>query len=127
MVKKVRKCLIGCMGTMIACRLWTKWSQLVPQKWRNRNNQRSTIQNKNSIKFDSHKKERDQLIHYIKQNYYAVVVDSLMSQKEKFRKHCRYDLLLHKYTNYGNRKYSFIYEQILQVKETNKSHTIFIH
>nr|YP_010857803.1 hypothetical protein RF1 [Synechanthus fibrosus]WGM70692.1 hypothetical protein RF1 [Synechanthus fibrosus] len=91
----------------------TKWSRLVPQKWRNRTNQRSTIQNKNSIKFDSHKKEKDQLIHYMKQNYYVMAVDSLTSQKEKFKKHYRYYLLSHKYMNYGNRK---VYESTLQVK-----------
>nr|AKF01505.1 hypothetical chloroplast RF19 [Dypsis decaryi] len=94
----------------------TKWSRLVPQKWRNRINQRSMIQNKNSMKFDSHKKEKDQLIHYIKQNYYAMAVDSLTSQKEKLKKHYRYSLLSHKYMNYGNRKDSYIYESTLQVK-----------
>nr|AKF01741.1 hypothetical chloroplast RF19 [Hydriastele microspadix] len=94
----------------------TKWSRLVPQKWRNRINQRSMIQNKNSIKFDSHKKEKDQLIHYMKQNYYAMAVDSLTSQKAKFKKHYRYSLLSHKYMNYGNRKDSYIYESTLQVK-----------
>nr|YP_009248150.1 hypothetical chloroplast RF19 [Metroxylon warburgii]AMW66116.1 hypothetical chloroplast RF19 [Metroxylon warburgii] len=95
----------------------TKWSRLVPQKWRNRINQRSTIQNKKSMKFDSHKKEKDQLIHYMKQNYYAMAVDSLTSQqKEKWKKHYRYDLLSHKYMNYGNRKDSYIYESTLQVK-----------
>nr|YP_010862000.1 hypothetical protein RF1 [Phoenicophorium borsigianum]WGM78219.1 hypothetical protein RF1 [Phoenicophorium borsigianum] len=94
----------------------TKWSRLVPQKWRNRINQRSMIQNKNSIKFDSHKKEKDQLIHYMKQNYYAMAVDSLTSQKEKSKKHYRYSLLSHKYMNYGNRKDSYIYESTLQVK-----------
>nr|YP_010856011.1 hypothetical protein RF1 [Masoala madagascariensis]WGM67368.1 hypothetical protein RF1 [Masoala madagascariensis] len=94
----------------------TKWSRLVPQKWRNRINQRSMIQNKNSIKFDSHKKEKDQLIHYMKQNYYAMAVDSLTSQKAKLKKHYRYSLLSHKYMNYGNRKDSYIYESTLQVK-----------
>nr|YP_010853950.1 hypothetical protein RF1 [Borassus madagascariensis]WGM63933.1 hypothetical protein RF1 [Borassus madagascariensis] len=94
----------------------TKWSRLVPQKWRNRINQRSTIQNKNSMKFDSNKKEKDQLIHYMKQNYYALAVDSLTSQKEKLKKHYRYYLLSHKYMNYGNRKDSYIYESTLQVK-----------
>nr|WGM72741.1 hypothetical protein RF1 [Areca triandra] len=94
----------------------TKWSRLVPQKWRNRINQCSMIQNKNSMKFDSHKKEKDQLIHYMKQNDYAMAVDSLTSQKEKFKKHYRYSLLSHKYMNYGNRKDSYIYESTLQVK-----------
>nr|YP_009248490.1 hypothetical chloroplast RF19 [Eugeissona tristis]AMW66542.1 hypothetical chloroplast RF19 [Eugeissona tristis] len=79
----------------------TKWSRLVPQKWRNRINQRSTIQNKKSMK----------------QNYYAVAMDSLTSQqKEKFKKHYRYDLLSHKYMSPSYSHNSYIYESTLQVK-----------
>nr|AFM83351.1 hypothetical chloroplast RF19 [Kingia australis] len=91
----------------------TKWSRLVPQKWRNRMNQRCTIQKKESIKLDSYKKQKDQIIHYTKPNYY--LVDSLMSQKEKFKKHYGYDLLSHKYMNYGNGKDSSIYGSTSQV------------
>nr|YP_009440902.1 hypothetical chloroplast protein ycf1 [Japonolirion osense]CUS18857.1 hypothetical chloroplast protein ycf1 [Japonolirion osense] len=91
----------------------TKWFPLVPQKWRNRVNQWGTIQNKDSMKFDLYKKEKDQLIHYVKQNYYPV--NSLTSQKEKFQKHYRYDLLSHKYMNYGDRKDSYIYGSTLKI------------
>nr|QNQ15572.1 putative chloroplast RF1 [Sphaeradenia woodsonii] len=96
----------------------TKWSRLVPQKWRNRVNQRRMIQKKDSIKLDSYKKEKkekDQLIHYVKQNYYAVDVGSLTSQKEKFKKHYKYDLLSHEYMNYADRGDSYIYRSTLQV------------
>nr|YP_009864213.1 hypothetical chloroplast RF1 [Petermannia cirrosa]QKE32208.1 hypothetical chloroplast RF1 [Petermannia cirrosa] len=93
----------------------TKWSRLVSKKWRNRVNQRRAIQNKNSIQLDSYKKEKDQLqlIHYAKENYYAV--DSLTNQKEKCKKHYRYDLLSKKYMNYGDNKDSYIYGSTLQV------------
>nr|AEX94019.1 hypothetical chloroplast RF19 [Ledebouria cordifolia] len=91
----------------------TKWSYLVPKKWQNRVNQFRTIQKKKSMKLDLYKKEKDRLIHYIKKNYYAA--DSLMSQKEKLKKHYRYDLLSYKYINYGDSKDSYIYGSTLQV------------
>nr|QRH18640.1 hypothetical chloroplast RF19 [Croomia japonica] len=98
----------------------TEWSRLVTQKWRNRVNQRRMIQKKDSIKLDSdkYKKEKDQLIHYVKQSYYAV--DSLTSQKEKFKKQYGYDLLSHEYMNYGNRGDSHIYGSTLQVNRDQK-------
>nr|YP_009341931.1 hypothetical chloroplast RF1 [Aletris spicata]ALV25484.1 hypothetical chloroplast RF1 [Aletris spicata] len=96
----------------------TKWSRLVPRKWRNKVNQRHMIQNKNSIKLNLHKKEKNQLIHYMKQNYYEV--DSLKSQKAKLKKYYRYDLLSHEYVNYGDRKDSYIYGSTLQVNRNQE-------
>uniref|UniRef100_UPI0030022937 hypothetical chloroplast RF19 n=1 Tax=Aspidistra yunwuensis TaxID=2917581 RepID=UPI0030022937 len=93
----------------------TKWDHLVPKKWRNRVNQCRTIQKKDSMKLDLYKKEKDQLIHYTKQNYYAV--DSSISQKEKWKKHYGYDLLSYKYINYGNSKDSYISGSTLQVED----------
>nr|AEX94012.1 hypothetical chloroplast RF19 [Asphodeline damascena] len=93
-----------------------KWSRLVPKKWRNRNNQRRWIQKKNSMKLDlyKYKKEKDQLIHYMKENYHAM--DLVMSQKDKFKKHYGYDLLSHKYINYGDKKDSYTYGSTLRVE-----------
>nr|YP_010953047.1 Ycf1 protein [Dianella tasmanica]WMQ75335.1 Ycf1 protein [Dianella tasmanica]WMQ75420.1 Ycf1 protein [Dianella tasmanica] len=91
----------------------TKWSHLVPKKWRNKVNQRRTIQKKDSTKLDLHKK--DQLFHVMKENNYAM--DSLMSQKAKWKKHYQYDLLSYKYINYGDKKDSYIYESTLQVED----------
>nr|WGT74826.1 hypothetical chloroplast RF1 [Sanguinaria canadensis] len=82
----------------------TTWSQLMPQEWRKRVNQNHTVSNKASTKLDSY--EKNQLIHYEKQNDYAM--DSLPSQKEKFKKQYRYDLLSDKYINYEERKDSYI-------------------
>nr|YP_010501737.1 hypothetical chloroplast RF19 [Hellenia lacera]UXB60430.1 hypothetical chloroplast RF19 [Hellenia lacera] len=86
----------------------SKWSRLVPKKWQNRINQHCIIQNKESIKLYSYKKEKDRLIHYIKENFYAV--DLLTNQKEKFKKHYKYDFLSHEYINYGDSKELYIYE-----------------
>nr|WPN85251.1 hypothetical protein RF1 [Polygonatum inflatum] len=93
----------------------TKWDHLVPKKWRNRVNQCRTIQKKDSMKLDLYKKEKDQLIHYTKQNYYAA--DSSISQKEKWKKHYGYDLLSYKYINYGNSKDSYISGSTLQIED----------
>nr|CUS18688.1 hypothetical protein ycf1 [Asparagus officinalis] len=93
----------------------TKWSPLVPKKWRNRVNQCRTIQKKNSMKLDLYRKKKDQLIHYMKQNCYPYAVDSSIRQKEKLKKHYGYDLLSYKYINYGNSGNSYIYGSTLQV------------
>nr|YP_784445.1 Ycf1 [Drimys granadensis]Q06GT8.1 RecName: Full=Protein TIC 214; AltName: Full=Translocon at the inner envelope membrane of chloroplasts 214; Short=AtTIC214 [Drimys granadensis]ABH88356.1 hypothetical protein RF1 [Drimys granadensis] len=90
-----------------------RWSRLVSKKWRTRVNQRRTIQNKDSKNLDSYEKEKDQFIHYEKENDCAV--NSLPSQKEKFKKHYRYDLLSYKYINYEDRKSSYIYVSPLQI------------
>nr|YP_009516848.1 putative chloroplast RF1 [Thalictrum thalictroides]AYE67676.1 putative chloroplast RF1 [Thalictrum thalictroides] len=92
----------------------TRWSRLVPQKWRNRIKQSFMVQNTNSINFDLYEKE--QLIHYEKQNNYAV--NSLPSQKDKFKNY-KYDLLSNKYINYDyeDKKDSYIYGSALQIKE----------
>nr|YP_009749975.1 hypothetical chloroplast RF1 [Chelidonium majus]QIJ46338.1 hypothetical chloroplast RF1 [Chelidonium majus]QNA48402.1 hypothetical chloroplast RF1 [Chelidonium majus] len=91
----------------------TTSSRLVPQKWRNRVNQSRTVPNKASTKLDSY--EKNQLIHYEKQNDYAM--DSLPSKKEKLKKQYRYNLLSHKYINYEERKDSYISGSSLQVNE----------
>nr|APO11442.1 hypothetical chloroplast RF19 [Behnia reticulata] len=93
----------------------TKWAHLVSKKWQNKVNQCRTIQKKDSMKLDLYKYKKKPLIHYMNQNYYAV--DSLMSQKEKLKKHYGYDLLSYKYINYGDSKDSYIYGSTLQVKD----------
>nr|QXY00148.1 Ycf1 protein [Allium zebdanense] len=101
----------------------TKWSHFVPKKWQNRANQyrNRIIQKKDSTKSDLYKKEKDPLIHYMKENYYAV--NSLMSQKEKdkLKKHYGYDLLSYKYINFENNKNSYIYESTLKLQEVENN------
>nr|AEX94032.1 hypothetical chloroplast RF19 [Sansevieria trifasciata] len=93
----------------------TKWDHLVPKKWRNRVNQCRMIQKKDSMKLDLYKKEKDQLIHYTKKNYYAV--NSSISQKEKVKKHYGYNLLSYKHINYVNSKDLYISGSTLQVED----------
>nr|QVX29136.1 hypothetical chloroplast RF1 [Harleyodendron unifoliolatum] len=78
-----------------------RWSRLVPQKWRNRINERRVAQNKDLSKCDSYEKTR--LILYKKQQ-----VDSLTNQK-KMKKQYGYDLLSYKSINYADKKDSYIY------------------
>nr|WEG39159.1 hypothetical protein RF1 [Beesia calthifolia] len=88
----------------------TRWSRLVPQKWRNGINQSYMVQNTNSTNFDS----KNQLIHYEKQNNYSE--NSLPRQKDKFKNY-KYALLSNQYINYEDKKGSYIYGSPLQVKE----------
>nr|QXO03743.1 Ycf1 protein [Goodyera malipoensis] len=85
-----------------------KRSRLVPKKWRNRINPRRMIKNKESIQFDFSKK--DQFIHSMKKKNY--VTNSFMSQKDKWKKHYRYDLLSYKYIDPPN---SYISESTLEI------------
>ncbi|KAL6310647.1 hypothetical protein AAG906_019318 [Vitis piasezkii] len=55
------------------------WSRLVPQKWRNRVNQHCVAQNQNKDLSKWDLSQKDQLIHYNKQNDYEA--DSLTNQK----------------------------------------------
>nr|QXF68637.1 hypothetical protein RF1 [Thunia alba]UOW80811.1 hypothetical protein RF1 [Thunia alba] len=75
-----------------------KSSRLVPKEWRNRINQRRMIQNKESIQLDLYKKY--QFIDSMKKNDYAA--NSFMSQKDKWKKHYRYDLFSYKYISLPN-------------------------
>nr|QVX30802.1 hypothetical chloroplast RF1 [Castanospermum australe] len=79
-----------------------RWSRLVPQKWRNRINERRVAQNKGLTKCDLYEKTR--LILYKKQK-----VDSLKKKKKKFKKQYGYDLLSYKSINYTDKKDSYIY------------------
>nr|YP_009759290.1 Ycf1 [Spathiphyllum patulinervum]QIQ48490.1 Ycf1 [Spathiphyllum patulinervum] len=94
----------------------TQWSRLVPQKWRNKVNQHCTPQKKDSIILDSYKK--NQLIHYVKQNYYGI--DSWTGEKEKLKKNYKYNFLAHKYMNYEDGGDSYIYPSPLQVNRDKK-------
>nr|QBB89415.1 hypothetical chloroplast RF1 [Hepatica insularis] len=95
----------------------TRWSRLVPQNWRNRINQNLMVQNTNPTHFYSY--EKDQLIHYKKENNYAYAVNSLPNRKDKLKNY-KFDLLSNKYMNYEDKKGSYIYGSPLQVNETKE-------
>nr|YP_009729052.1 hypothetical chloroplast RF1 [Hepatica asiatica]QBB89591.1 hypothetical chloroplast RF1 [Hepatica asiatica] len=95
----------------------TRWSRLVPQNWRIRINQNLIVQNTNPTHFYSY--EKDQLIHYKKENNYAYTVNSLPNRKDKLKNY-KFDLLSNKYMNYEDKKGSYIYGSPLQVNETKE-------
>nr|YP_010974669.1 Ycf1 protein [Amyema quandang]WNR57122.1 Ycf1 protein [Amyema quandang] len=70
------------------------WSQLVPQKWRNRVNQHSMFLNKEYLS------DKSALIYHEKQPCYEKTLVS--DQNFNFTKHYRYDLLSYLYYNYEN-------------------------
>nr|URF20095.1 hypothetical chloroplast RF19 [Goodyera velutina] len=90
-----------------------KRSRLVPKEWRNRINPRRMIKKKESIELDFYKKY--QFIHSMKKKDYAT--NSFMSQKDKWKKHYRYDLLSYKYIHPPN---SYISESILEISGAQK-------
>ncbi|YP_009092362.1 putative chloroplast RF19 (chloroplast) [Macadamia integrifolia] len=96
----------------------TRWARLVPQKWRNRVNQRRRAQKKDSKNLGSY--EKYQLIHSKNEN--DSTVESLLNQKEKFKKHYRYSRLSHKYINYNyeDKKELYIYGSPLQINKSRK-------
>nr|YP_010305377.1 hypothetical chloroplast RF1 [Dendrobium sinominutiflorum]ULU19139.1 hypothetical chloroplast RF1 [Dendrobium sinominutiflorum] len=75
-----------------------KRSPLVPKEWRNRINKHRIIQNKESNQLDLYQKY--QFIYSMNKNDYAA--NSFMSQKDKWKKHYRYDLFSYKYINLPN-------------------------
>nr|QUB02230.1 hypothetical chloroplast RF19 [Gibasis geniculata] len=95
----------------------TKWSRLVPPKWRNKINRRYTTQNKNSIKLYSYNNSKDKFDHYPKEHYFTYTANLLTNKKDNLKKHYGYALLLHKYINYGDINHADIYEQRLQAKK----------
>jgi hypothetical protein len=102
----------------------TKWSQLAPKKFRRKASkelQRQSkaryfcpIENENSMNCNSYtnsyQKEKGPFLPYGKQKDYKA-----MKNKEKWKKNCRYDLLLQKYINYENSEDLYISELPLQV------------
>nr|YP_010986675.1 hypothetical chloroplast RF1 [Linanthus parryae]WOL37722.1 hypothetical chloroplast RF1 [Linanthus parryae] len=83
-----------------------KWSRLIAQKWRNRINQCLPIPKQNSNLNKEKCYEKDQLIHYKKQNSFKVY--SFPSQKENLPKCYRYNLLSYGSINYENKRYANI-------------------
>nr|WDV14749.1 hypothetical chloroplast RF1 [Pueraria montana] len=77
----------------------SRWSRLVPQKWRNRITECRIAQKKDLTEYYSYEKSR--LILYKEQQ-----VDAL---KKKIRKQYRYDLLSYNFINYADKKDSYIY------------------
>nr|QXE45990.1 hypothetical RF19 [Haloragis erecta] len=93
-----------------------RWSKLVPQNWRNGINQHSMDQTKDLNKWNSY----EELIHYKKETNSDYTVDSLVNQKDKFRKHYRYNILLYRYIYYTDKKNSYNFVSPLQVNNNQE-------
>nr|QII90837.1 Ycf1 protein [Dactylorhiza viridis var. coreana] len=87
-----------------------KRSRLVPKEWRNKINKPNMIKKGESIQLDLYKK-----VNSIKKNDYEA--NSFMSQKDKWKKHYRYDILSYQYINPPN---SYISESTLEIKEAQE-------
>nr|YP_009129590.1 Ycf1 [Habenaria pantlingiana]AIC82600.1 Ycf1 [Habenaria pantlingiana] len=83
-----------------------KRSRLLPKKWQNKINKLRRIKKRESIQFDFYNK-----VNSIKKNDYAS--NSFISQKDKWKKNYRYDLLSYKYINPPN---SYISESTFEIK-----------
>nr|BCG62097.1 hypothetical chloroplast RF1 [Bulbophyllum affine] len=75
-----------------------KRSPVIPKEWRNRINKHHMIQNKELNQLDLYKKY--QFIYSMNKNDYAA--NPFMSQKDKWKKHYRYDILSYKYISLPN-------------------------
>nr|WPN87330.1 hypothetical chloroplast RF1 [Flemingia sp.] len=78
----------------------SRWSKLVPQKWRKKIIECRVAKHKDLTKWDSY--EKRQLILYKEQQ-----VDAL--KKKKIKKQYTYDLLSYNFINYADKKDSYIY------------------
>nr|QUS64550.1 ATP-binding cassette glutathione S-conjugate transporter Ycf1 [Bulbophyllum gedangense] len=75
-----------------------KRSPVIPKEWRNRINKHRMIQNKELNQLDLYKKY--QFLYSMNKNDNAV--NLFMSQKDKWKKHYRYDILSYKYISLPN-------------------------
>nr|YP_010513352.1 hypothetical protein Ycf1 [Centrosema coriaceum]UXL84923.1 hypothetical protein Ycf1 [Centrosema coriaceum] len=91
----------------------SRWSRLVPEKWRNRINEHRVAKKQTFIKCDSYEKTR--LIVYKEQQVY----DGL-TKKKKWKKQYRYDILSYNSLNYPNKKDSYIYGYRLSFQANQK-------
>nr|YP_009356585.1 Ycf1 [Tarenaya hassleriana]AQV10748.1 Ycf1 [Tarenaya hassleriana] len=78
-----------------------EWTRLVSEKWRNKINQDALVPNKNLNKEDSY--EKNQFYNYKKQNDFQA--DSLLNQKNNFKKDYIYNLFCYKSINSKEKKF----------------------
>nr|YP_009689905.1 hypothetical protein RF1 [Pentadiplandra brazzeana]QEG53929.1 hypothetical protein RF1 [Pentadiplandra brazzeana] len=100
------------------------WPRLISEKWRNRINQDSIVQNPNLNRWDSY--EKDTFFSYEKQNDFEA--DSLLNQKQNLKKKILYNLFSYKSINYKEKKEkTFNRYKIDKKKNFNMSVGIPIH
>nr|YP_010495310.1 Ycf1 protein [Lactuca scarioloides]UWM98430.1 Ycf1 protein [Lactuca scarioloides] len=94
-------------------------SRLIPQKWRNRINQRQTSQNKDLNKWYS--SEKDQLLDSKKKQNLKVYL--LPNKEDNLKKNYRYDLLSYKYIHSETKNNYYIYRSSLETNNNQENST----
>nr|YP_010227757.1 hypothetical protein RF1 [Atriplex gmelinii]YP_010997742.1 hypothetical chloroplast RF19 [Atriplex patens]UDD86453.1 hypothetical protein RF1 [Atriplex gmelinii]WMS60232.1 hypothetical chloroplast RF19 [Atriplex patens] len=86
-----------------------KWSQLVPQKWRNRVTEHCEVENQNFEKSKTNSYQKEQLINSTNNSENRLLL--LPDQKSNLKKNYRYDVLSYKFFYYEDKndlyKYSY--------------------
>nr|YP_009557058.1 hypothetical protein RF1 [Trigastrotheca stricta]QBC70685.1 hypothetical protein RF1 [Trigastrotheca stricta] len=85
-----------------------RWSQLVPQKWRNRVNKYCKVE-KNTLKKKWNSYEKEQLSTYKNTKKSETPLLLLPDEKENLKKNYRYDVLAYKFLYSENKKDSYRY------------------
>nr|YP_009571489.1 hypothetical protein RF1 [Gisekia pharnaceoides]QBC67763.1 hypothetical protein RF1 [Gisekia pharnaceoides] len=101
-----------------------RWSQLVPQNWRNRVNEHCRVENQN-LKRNSYEKE--QLINYKNANNSEAPLLLLSDQKDNFKKNYRYDVLSYQFLYYEDKKDSYRYGLQTKNQEFSYPYNYNIH
>uniref|UniRef100_UPI0030DF2E03 hypothetical chloroplast RF19 n=1 Tax=Herniaria glabra TaxID=115624 RepID=UPI0030DF2E03 len=106
-----------------------KWSQLVPQKWRNRVTEHSEVENKNLQKNNKRNSyEKDPLLNYKNKKNYENLLWLLPDQKKNLKKNYRYDVLSYNFIFYEDKKDSYNYGEPLEVNQNQEfSYNYNIH
>nr|YP_010887376.1 Ycf1 protein [Spergularia marina]WJJ44599.1 Ycf1 protein [Spergularia marina] len=90
-----------------------KWSQLVPEKWRNRVTEHCEVENKNLQKYKSNSAKKDKLSNYKTTKNLCLLLNS----KENFKKNYRYTILAYNFLFYADKEESYSYIEPLQVNK----------
>nr|YP_010469937.1 Ycf1 protein [Salicornia ramosissima]UVF34075.1 Ycf1 protein [Salicornia ramosissima] len=103
-----------------------KWSQLVPQKWRNKVTEHCEVENLNLQQNKRNSYQKEQLINYKKnnsENYLLLLPD----QNSNFTKNYRYDVLSSKFFYYKdtNDSYRYSYGIPFEVKKNQEFSYIY--
>nr|YP_009730640.1 hypothetical protein RF1 [Psammosilene tunicoides]QHU77276.1 hypothetical protein RF1 [Psammosilene tunicoides] len=97
-----------------------KWSQLGPQKWRNRVTQYCEVEKQNLQKNKSNSYKKDPLLNYKNTKNSENLLYLLLDQKDNLKKNYRYDILAYKFLFYEDKKDSYRYGEPLQVNKNQE-------
>uniref|UniRef100_UPI0030DF2D3D hypothetical chloroplast RF19 n=1 Tax=Acanthophyllum pungens TaxID=2603716 RepID=UPI0030DF2D3D len=100
-----------------------KWSQLEPQKWKNRITDYCEVEMINLQKNKNHSYKKDPLFNYKNTKNYEnslYLLYLFLDQKDKVKKNNRYDLLSYNFFFYEDKKDSYRYGEPLEVNKNQE-------